>query len=76
MDRFKLHAVVIKKPISITAAKKTAADIIKDPSKRFYRETEGSYRFRNIPKTKFEKGTYKSKVINPNTTLVFGRIKP
>ena len=48
----------------------------KDKNKKFYRETNTSYRFRNIPKTKFIKGTYKTKKINNNVSIVFGQLKP
>lgn len=70
-----LHAVVIKKPIKLEKAKKLAKDIIKDKNKHFYRETASSYRFRNIPKTKFIESSYKSKEITPEITLVFGKMK-
>lgn len=72
-----LHAVIIEKPISLASAKSHAAKIINDPSKSFYRETETSYRFRNVPKTKFQPNSYVSKVIKqkPHITLVFGKLK-
>jgi hypothetical protein len=41
----------------------------------FIRETAYSYRVRNIPKTKFIKTSYRTKVINPNISLVFGQLK-
>jgi hypothetical protein len=70
-----LHAVIIKKPVKISKAKKEAANIIKDNNKKFYRETSTSFRFRNIPKTKFNPNTFKTKIINPNLSLVFGKLK-
>jgi len=72
---YELHAVVIKKEVPLKDAKKYAADIIKDKSKTFMRETMDSYRFRNIPKTKFDEKTFRSKVVNPNITLIFGKLK-
>lgn len=76
-SNLKLHAVIIEKPVSLDDAKKIAAEIIKDSSKTFYRETESSYRFRNIPKTKFNPDSYVSKIIKkkPHTTLIFGKLK-
>ena len=71
-SNYKLHAVIIKKPISLKDAKKIKKDIIKDKTKTFYRETPESYRFRNIAKTKFDPSSFRSKKINDKTTLVFG----
>lgn len=70
---WKLHSVVIDKPIKLSDAQKIAQDIIKDKSKTFYRELEASYHFRNIPKTKFS--VFRSKKINEQITLVFGKLK-
>lgn len=72
---YELHAVVIKKSLPLKDAKKMAADIIKDKSKTFMRETNDSYRFRNIAKNKFDEKTFRSKVVNPNITLIFGKLK-
>lgn len=72
---YELHAVIIKKPITLEKAKKIAEDIIKDKNKTFYRETSESYRFRNIPKTKFIESSFRTKIINPTTSLVFGKLK-
>lgn len=71
---YKLHAIVINKSVSLSKAQKYADDILKKPHK-FMRETEESYRFRNIPKTKFDETTFRSKVVNPDITLIFGKLK-
>ena len=70
---WELHAVLISSDIPLEKAKKMAQDIIKDSSKTFYRKTEEHYRFRNIPKTKFK--AFRTKIVNPNVTLVFGEMK-
>lgn len=70
-----LHAVIIDKSIPLEKAKKMAGDIIKDDNRKFYRETTDSWRFRNIPKTKFKDSSFRSKVVNKNITLVFGELK-
>ena len=72
LNGLKLHAVIIKKPYDLEKAKQTAASIINDKKKKFYRETDGSYRFRNIPKTKFIKKSFRTKKINSNISLIFG----
>ena len=73
-EGYMLHNVIIKKPIPLEEAKKIAKDIIKDNKKKFYRETETSYRFRNIPKTKFVKKSFRTKKINDNVSLTFGKL--
>lgn len=69
-----LHAVIIKKPINIEKAKEISKEFIK-PSKSYYRETESSYRFRNIPKTKFIKKSFRTKKINEYISLIYGKLK-
>lgn len=71
---YQLHAVIVKKTIPLTQAKKMAHDIIKK-NVSYYRVTSDSYRFRAIPKTKFKVGSFRSKPINENITLVFGELK-
>lgn len=71
---YELHAVIIKKSIPLDKAQQIASEFI-SPTRRFYRITTNSYRFRNVPKTKFEKDTFRSKKINNYTTLIYGNIK-
>jgi len=68
-----LHAVVIRRPISIEKAREIASQYIDSKKKSFYRETAKSFRFRNIPKQKFK--SFRSKKINPDITLIFGEPK-
>ena len=70
---YQLHAVIIDKKIPLDKARKISQDIIKDKNKTFYRETKDSWRFRNIPKTKFKK--FRTKVINEDVSLIFGDLK-
>jgi len=72
---YPLHAVIFKKPYDLDKAKQEAKKIINDDKKNFYRETETSYRFRAIPKTKFEKKSFRTKKINKNISLIFGKLK-
>lgn len=71
---YSLHAVIIDKSIKLADAKKMAKDIMKS-DRSIYRETTDSWRFRNIPKTKFDAKTFRSKVVNKDITLVFGKLK-
>ena len=52
-DFWALHAVIFKKPYELEKAKEEIKNFIKDGKKHFYRETNKSYRFRNICKNKF-----------------------
>lgn len=74
-DYWALHAVIIKKPYDLDKAKEIVEEYIKDGKKHYYRETAKSYRFRNIPKTKFIKKSFRTKKINPNISLIFGKLK-
>lgn len=70
---YELHAVIISRNIPLDEAKEIATQYI--PSTRhYYRTTQHSYRFRNIPKTKFNKGTFRSKKLNDYITLIYGNI--
>ena len=73
-----LHAIVLKKPVFKTKEEALAYAKYHFPHehiKTFVRETESSFRVRVVPKTKFDKTSYVSKVISPYTTLIFGKLK-
>lgn len=74
-DGYALHAVLVKKSLPFEEAFKEAQHIIKK-KKFFHRETKNEYRFRNLPKQKFESKSFKSKKVNDKITLVFGKLKP
>lgn len=71
---YKLHAIIVDKKISIPKTKEIAKNIMHKPV-GFIRETSTSHRVRVIPKTKFEKSSFRSKPINKDVTLVFGKLK-
>jgi len=71
-----LHAVIIqKKDLTKSTADRIAKEIINDPNKSFVRTTKTQWRYRNIPKTKFNANSYKSKTIMNGVSLVFGTLK-
>ncbi len=79
MDRkepLHLQTVIIKKSPEMTLekARKMSQRIIQNRSRKFYREKEETYHFRNIPKTEFVPGSFVSKKVNDTITLVFGRL--
>ena len=72
MEDLYLHAVVIKKPTPLALARMKAQRFIKNSRKTFFRETEDSYRFRNLPKGVFK--DFVSKKIDDEITLVLGHL--
>lgn len=72
---YALHSVNIKKTIPYEEALNHALNIT-NKKNLFHRETKNIYRFRNIPKTKFNPKTYRTKKVNKNISLVFGELKP
>jgi len=69
-----LQVVIIKKVIPLDEAIQLSREFIKKPV-HFYRVTKTSYRFRNIPKVRFEPGTFRTKKINNHISLVYGKLK-
>lgn len=73
-DGYALHAVIVHKPVSMSHLQELQQEFVGD--KTFIRETKNSYRIRNIPKQRFEKGSFRSKKIkDKDITLVFGKLK-
>lgn len=71
-----LHAVIVDKSAGIAEANKIARKITERKRTPVARETEESYRYKNIPKNFFIPSSFRSKKINETTTLVFGHLKP
>lgn len=72
MEDLYLHAVIVKKPMPLALARLRAQKYIKNKRKTFFRETEDSFRFRNIAKQNFR--DFVSKQINDEITLVLGHL--
>lgn len=74
-DGLVLHAVIVKKPVSIEELYKIQNNFVKGKG-RFIRETDSSYRIRIVPKTKFIKKSYQTKIISkePHISLIFGKL--
>ena len=73
-DNMVLHAVIVKKPVELKEVERIQKEFT---NKKFIRETPVSYRIRVIPKTKFIKKSYRTKIINknPHVSLIFGKLK-
>lgn len=72
-DGFELHAVIVKKPVSMDELNIIKNKYIKG-NRNFIRETNTSYRIRNVPKTKFIKSSFRTKKINKQISLVYGQL--
>lgn len=70
-----LHAIVFRKPITREKLEQDTRSILKKKKIPFIRETEQSFRVRNIPKTKFISKSFRTKVVNPEISLIFGKLK-
>jgi len=68
-----LHAIIFKKDKWNLENAKNEVEKFMNPNKHFYRETKLSFRFRNIPKTKFK--LFKTKKLKNGITLIFGELK-
>lgn len=75
-EHWGLHAVIFKKPYDLEKAKEEVKHFIKNGKKQFYRETTNSYRFRNIPKTKFIKKSFRTKKLGNNISIILGELLP
>jgi len=71
---FRIHAILVNDKIPFKDAEKIAQNILKKDGNIFYRHEGNNFRFRNIPKTRFNK--YRSKIVNDDITIVFGLLKP
>jgi dienelactone hydrolase len=74
-DGYALHAIIIKKKGYNKNDAVVEAVKFKTSKGLFMRETKLSYRFRNIPKTKFDPKTFRTKKINKDISLVYGQLK-
>ena len=71
---YPIHAVIVKKrSVPREEADRMTLDILKKKKVPFMRETKNTYRYRHIPKTKFSE--FRSKKVNKDITIVFGKLK-
>ena len=74
-DNYALHAIIFKKPNNIQTVIEHSQQFTHKKSIPFIRETNTSFRVRNIPKTKFISKTFRTKKINKEISLIFGELK-
>ena len=67
--------VVTREEFPLEKAREMAQKFIKNPNKTYYRLTENSIRFRDYPKTQFDSSTFRTKVINKDISIVYGKLR-
>ena len=72
--KYALQNVLIKNSIPLAEAEKHYKNITKKKPRKV-RETKGWWRFRYMPPTRFEKGSFRTKVVNDTIHLTFGKLK-
>lgn len=73
-DKYALQKVQIRNNIPLEEAEKKYKDITKRKPRKV-RETKNFYQFRFIPPTKFEPKSFRTKVVNNDIRLIFGKLK-
>ena len=73
---YALHAVLVSNKIPLKEATDISQKFIKNKKKTFYRETKNFYRFKNIDKKHFKKGSFKTKKINKDLKLIYSELLP
>ena len=73
-DKYALQKVQIRNTMSLEEAKKHYKSITKKNPRKI-RETINFYQFRFLPPTKFEPKTFRTKVINDDIRLIYGKLK-
>lgn len=71
---YALQKVQIRNNIPLAEAEKHYKNITKKKPRKV-RETENFYQFRYLPPTKFEKRSFRTKVVNDDIHLIFGKLK-
>jgi hypothetical protein len=71
---YAIQSILVSNTVPLEKAKEHYEHIT-EKKPRKVRQTKHFYRFRVIPTTKFEKGSFRTKIINDTIRIVFGNIK-
>lgn len=74
MDKYALQKVEIRNTIPLAEAEKKYKSITKKKPRKV-RESTNFYQFRYLPPTKFESRSFRTKVVNDDIRMVFGKLK-
>ena len=75
LDGFKIHSIKINKNIPIEQQMEHVKNISKSNKQRIMKEMKTHNNYRIIPKTKFIPKSYRTKKINKDISIVFGKLK-
>jgi hypothetical protein len=73
-EHWALQQVKIRNTLPLEEAQKKYKNITKKKARKV-RESKNFYVFRHIPPTKFEKKSFRTKVVNDDVQMVFGKLK-
>ena len=73
-DKYALQKVQIRNTMPLSEAEKHYKNITKRKPRKV-RETENFYQFRYLPPTKFQSRSFKTKVVNDDIHLIYGKLK-
>lgn len=73
-DKYALQKVIIKRTVPLEEAERKYKSITKRKPRK-ERATEDWWHFRYLPPTKFESRSFRTKVVNDDIRLVFGKLK-
>lgn len=74
-EKLHIHSIKIKKEIPIEKQLEHVRNITKSNKNRMVKEMKNHNNYRIIPKTKFNKDSFRTKKINPDINIVFGTLK-
>lgn len=76
MGDYYLHVIIIKKSMPFMEAREEARKMIKWKASRLHvKSTADTWIFKNLPKTRFIGRTFRTKIINDNISIIFGKLK-
>lgn len=70
-----IHSIKIKKEIPLDKQLEHVRNISKSNKTRMMKEMKNHNNYRIIPKTRFDKTSFRTKKINPKISIVFGKLK-
>ncbi len=74
-DKLHIHSIKINKSVPMDEQLEHVKSISKSNKKRLVKELKNVNVYRIIAKTKFDKTSFRTKKINKNISIVFGKLK-
>ena len=74
-EKLHIHSIKINKQVPVEQQLEHVKNITKSNKNRMMKEMKNHNNYRIIPKTKFNKDSFRTKKINPQISIVFGTLK-